>query len=141
MPNIQSLYLNEILCPKQYPIILKALSGKIVRLHSSAEAIVGCGMSGALVVAYLAHLTDKYPIIVRKIGIASHSKKRVEGMRAKSYIFVDDIVESKTTVRYVLKHMKNFSHSSVCMAIYVYSKAHHSQIEDVDGIPVIHAMS
>jgi adenine/guanine phosphoribosyltransferase-like PRPP-binding protein len=75
------------------------------------EAIAFMGNSGALLAAPLALALRKPMILVRKPlkKETSHSYHLCEGFRvAKSYIIVDDFVQTGTTVNYIREQVKEW---------------------------------
>lgn len=61
------------------------------------DTMVGIGLSGSLVIPSLARLMGKYWAIVRKQD-NSHSSNKFEGTLGRRWLFVDDFVESGTTL-------------------------------------------
>ena len=73
------------------------------------DALVGIGLSGALVVPLLAYVLKKRFCLVRKENVESHATVQLEGNLEKGdrWIFVDDIVASGTTKNYVIAMLPN----------------------------------
>ena len=71
------------------------------------DLLVGCGLSGTLGAVTLGVLTNTRYAIVRKPRERTHSGKIVEGIfcRNDRWLFVDDLVSSGDTQRYVLEAM------------------------------------
>lgn len=61
------------------------------------DTLVGTGLSGALVVPWLARSVGKSWLLVRKEGDYSHSAHQVEGSIGKRWLFVDDFIDSGET--------------------------------------------
>lgn len=64
------------------------------------DTMVGTGLSGTLVVPYLARTFGTYWAIVRKPD-NTHSSNQVEGKIGQRWLFVDDLVCSGNTLRRV----------------------------------------
>lgn len=61
------------------------------------DTIVCTGLSGTLFGLTLAHRMNKMLLIVRKRGAHTHSAYPVEGQLGRSWLFVDDLVDSGDT--------------------------------------------
>lgn len=74
------------------------------------DAIAFRGVSGALLGAPLSYLTGKPMIVVRKPSESSHAVLTVEGDRgARTYVIVDDFIESGRTARIIREEIEKFS--------------------------------
>lgn len=69
------------------------------------DTIVGCGLSGTLVVPLLARDLKKHFAIVRKDNDGSHGYK-IEGYVGARWVFVDDLLSSGSTRNHVKQIMK-----------------------------------
>ncbi len=93
------------------------------------DLLVGCGLSGALVVPLLAYSLRKRYAIVRKKGDArsrNHSSNRVEGNMqiGDRWVFVDDFVASGDTRKWVERWMTHIKVSHLKLrqcGTYMYS--------------------
>jgi adenine/guanine phosphoribosyltransferase-like PRPP-binding protein len=65
------------------------------------DTLVGTGLSGALVAPLLAREFGKTFLIVRKDSDGSHSGNLCEGELGGSWVFVDDLIDSGSTLRRV----------------------------------------
>jgi len=73
------------------------------------DAIAFRGLSGALIAPIIAMQMGKSLLAVRK-DEKTHSIHKVEGdISARRYIIVDDFIATGSTVRAILKHVKDFS--------------------------------
>jgi hypothetical protein len=71
------------------------------------DTLVGTGLSGALVVPYLARRLGKRALIIRKPGEGSHSSIKAEGTLGHRWIFVDDFISTGDTFFRVLSTIKD----------------------------------
>ena len=62
------------------------------------DTLVGRGLSGALVVPYVARALGLRWAIARKEGDGSHSSECIEGMIGRRWVFVDDLISSGNTL-------------------------------------------
>lgn len=67
------------------------------------DTMVGTGLSGALVVPVLARALGKHWFVVRKYNDGSHSDNIGEGTIGDRWLFVDDLIDSGSTLRRVKK--------------------------------------
>jgi len=63
------------------------------------DSIVGTGLSGTLVIPFLAREMRKHFAIVRKSNDSDHAEASIEGMILDKWIIVDDLISSGRTVR------------------------------------------
>lgn len=68
--------------------------------HVEYDTMVGIGLSGTLVVPTLARQAGKYWAIVRKED-NSHSTNRFEGEIGRTWLFVDDFINTGHTLKTV----------------------------------------
>ena len=61
------------------------------------DTIVGTGLSGTLVVPYVARKLHKHWLIVRKPNDGSHSSFKAEGELGQRWVFLDDFVDTGET--------------------------------------------
>lgn len=110
--------------------------------HIDCDAIVFCGVSGALVAPTVAHLTGKSIIVVRKESELCHSSMKIESSntRCSKYVIVDDFIATGTTVRFIIEQMLKAPFSkSKCVGIITYSskgKWDEYGESELDGIPI-----
>lgn len=64
------------------------------------DTMVGIGLSGALAVPILARAFNVNWAIVRKSNESAHSSNPWEGEIGRRWLFVDDLIDSGTTLRY-----------------------------------------
>lgn len=62
------------------------------------DTIVGRGLSGALVIPMLAGALDKHWLIIRKPDDSTHSWQPAEGVLGERWIFVDDFIDTGSTL-------------------------------------------
>lgn len=103
-----SPYLNDAMT-KTESLIEKAL--RTLNPHEDEfDAFVCIGVSGLLVAPTLAYLMGKRLAVVRKLDDKqNHAVVRVESAlnRKDRWVFVDDLIASGETLRYVLRAMGN----------------------------------
>src|SRR5689334_663398 len=83
-----------------------------VMKHSGVEfdTIVGTGLSGTLVVPFLAYFTNKHFLIIRKQDDRStHSSTPGEGALGSRWLFVDDLIASGQTQKRVKEVVNSIS--------------------------------
>lgn len=82
------------------------------------DTIAVTGMSGALIGGEVASRLGKDLTLVRKPDDDSHASDKVEGpVEAKTYIFVDDQIDSGETVTRVLNTLSNRR----CLGVFLYN--------------------
>lgn len=84
------------------------------------DTIVVTGMSGALFGAPLAYILNKPLLVVRKeLDTTTHGAQRLEGNHGlERYLFVDDMVASGDTLRYVVYGISAKLPNAKLMGIY-----------------------
>lgn len=87
--NFESGYFNEVWNPVP---VAKRMKEQLKDVEY--DTIVGTGLSGGLIVPYLAREFHKRALIVRKKGASSHSSSMLEGRLGTRWLFVDDFTES-----------------------------------------------
>ena len=65
------------------------------------DTLVGTGLSGALILPTLARVLDVKFLVVRKPNDGSHSWTNAEGDLGQRWLFVDDLIDSGSTLRRV----------------------------------------
>ncbi len=96
---------------------LKALRGK------KFDAIAFRGLSGTLIGPLLAFKLNRTMLAVRRRRGEGHSGMKVEGDKgARTYIIVDDFIQSASTVRSIIEEVKDFTDDEArCVGIYLTS--------------------
>lgn len=88
------------------------------------DTMIGRGLSGTLVIPWLARAMGKHWAIVRKPGESSHSTRRVEGVIGQRWIFVDDFISSGQTRREtraaIELHCTHHAHQTAYVGTYSY---------------------
>lgn len=83
------------------------------------DTIVGTGLSGTIFAARVAPgLRKKFAIVRKPDDNSTHSGSRIEGHIGKRFVFADDFVSGGTTMKRVLKMMKE--HYPDCQFVGVY---------------------
>lgn len=83
---------------------------KIALAEVDYDTMVGRGLSGAIVIPWLARALGKHWMIVRKEGDGSHSTEKVEGSLGQRWLFVDDLVSSGKTMRTCCDQLRLLCH-------------------------------
>ena len=89
--------------------IAKDLKQRLEYAKLKVDTLVGTGLSGALVVPAVARILSLHWVVVRKSIQSSHSTYPFEGTLGKHWLFVDDRIETGTT----LHHVKDFISAAV----------------------------
>lgn len=97
---------------------------KLIRLIEKSGInfthIAVTGISGIAVGAIVASRMNKHLAVVRKRNESSNSSNAVESYGLmESYVFIDDLISSGTTLRHVLKSIEDWSGAS-CSGIFLY---------------------
>lgn len=105
------------------------------------DTLVGRGLSGALVVPYVARALDKHWLIVRKTGDGSHSHEIAEGNLGHAWLFFDDLICSGRTLAAAVSAVKeicaSLGYETTFVGAYTYAPP---QIWEVDALPLPEAM-
>lgn len=85
------------------------------------DTLVGVGMSGALSIPMLARAVGKHFAIVRKARDyeSNHSRRMIEGVVGRRWVFVDDLICTGNTRRVALAGIKLFSEHFDWNTVYV----------------------
>lgn len=65
------------------------------------DGFVGIGVSGAIVVPVLGRALGKHWAVARKKDDGSHSPRAIEGRLGRRWVFVDDLIDTGTTLERV----------------------------------------
>jgi adenine/guanine phosphoribosyltransferase-like PRPP-binding protein len=110
-----AMYLEDVIRTER----LRRTVKRAVKILSrySFDSIAFQGMSGALIAPVLAIALNKTMIMVRKER--SHSCRFVEGdCGTRTYIIVDDFIESGKTIKNIYKRVSNFATQARCIGVY-----------------------
>lgn len=69
------------------------------------DTLVGTGLSGALVVPEVALRMNKHWAIVRKENDSEHAEHLIEGTVGELWFFLDDLISSGKTLKFVKEKM------------------------------------
>ena len=86
------------------------------------DSIVCCGTSGLIVAPQVCEILNKEIVVVRKEHEKRYSPFVIEGILGSRFVFLDDLVCSGTTLRYVLKNLKEEHPYAKCVGVYCYMK-------------------
>ena len=86
------------------------------------DSIVCCGTSGLLVAPQVCEILNKEIVVVRKDHEKRYSPFIIEGVLGSRFIFLDDLVCSGATLKYVIKNLKEEHPYAKCLGAYCYMK-------------------
>lgn len=92
------------------------------KLQFGFDSIACSGTSGIMIVPQVAELLDKNIVLVRKDLNQTYSEFIVEGVAPERYIIVDDLICSGSTVKHILRSIKEEHPRALCMGVYSYMK-------------------
>lgn len=105
LDNAQNSYFSEAFRP---PMGLKRRAKRDLE-EVDFDTFVVTGISGALVVAELAHHLHKNFAVVRKTQTeSSHASRKIEGCLGSRWIFLDDFISSGATLQRVINEVEDF---------------------------------
>lgn len=114
---IQTVYLRSAIEIGERKKTVNKLVKFIKSLNLEFDAIAFRGVSGALIAPIVADKLGKGLVIVRKKKENSHSYQETEGyVRSEKYIIIDDIMDSGTTIKEIVKNL-----SSKCVGCFLYA--------------------
>jgi orotate phosphoribosyltransferase len=126
-------YLDEIYHQPQFAKLITRMTRKLKKYDADYDAIAFSGQSGSAV-AYPLSLTLKKPLICVRKG-KSHSSYRMEGAHdVERYIIVDDLIDSGTTMRRIMRQIKASDKPAKCVRIFLYRAC--SDVSTWNEIPV-----
>lgn len=92
------------------------------KLNLDFDSIACSGFSGAMIVPQIAELMNKNIILVRKTVEKTYSEFVIEGVAPSRYIIVDDLICSGSTVKHIIRSIKDEHPRAICMGVYTYMK-------------------
>jgi len=101
---------------------IKQATINLKNTHEKFDTIVCCGTSGLLVVPQIAEALGKNILIIRKKYESKYSPFLYEGVIPEKYIIVDYLICSGSTVKHILKTVRDESPNSICVGVYVFLK-------------------
>lgn len=134
--NFTSDYLGKIYCTSDFSKTINRLAAQIISFKKKHPigAIAFTGTSGASV-AYPLSYKLKIPLICIRKG-RHHAYSNFEGRTdAKTYVIVDDFIESGRTILRIKKIVKTKSDAKL-IAIFLYNSNQPDE-EIVKGVPII----
>lgn len=104
---IQTDYLLPVFDANERRTLITQISAILSPIDNPHDyTLVGCGLSGVMLLPLLSHETGINCTIVRKKSDRRHSKWIVEGYTEFSrYIIIDDLIESGKTIKYIKKNI------------------------------------
>ena len=113
-------YLEEALRPVNRTEIInrtiKYLKG--IKFNS----VVVSGASGLAIGPIIAYKLRKNLVIIRKPKEKTHSDDMVEGQLGKSYIIIDDFIDTGATIRRILRTIAKDGQWAKCVGVYTYMR-------------------
>lgn len=100
-PVLHTSYLADVLDISKFNKTVKQVCATIKRVAPDAEGIAFRGSSGSLIAMAVCAKLKKFPMLIRKED-GNHSSYQIEGVHCKSFVIVDDLVCSGSTVRKIL---------------------------------------
>jgi adenine/guanine phosphoribosyltransferase-like PRPP-binding protein len=91
----------------------------IRKLQLDFDTIVASGISGLMVAPPVAELLDKNLCVVRTTS-KCYSEFVVEGVVPSRYIIIDDLICSGSTIKRIMREMKEHAPRSICIGVYTY---------------------
>jgi adenine/guanine phosphoribosyltransferase-like PRPP-binding protein len=118
----KSMYLYEVIQfdPHKWDAWISEHANNIKRDWPNAKCLVGCGLSGALVVPSLARALGLPFAIIRKDGDSEHANVRVEGCISDDYLLVDDLVASGKTLAFMIERYRGATWTPNLLGAYLY---------------------
>ena len=101
---------------------IKQATINLKNIHETFDTIACCGTSGLLVVSQIAESLNKNILIIRKKHESKYSPFLYEGVIPEKYIIIDDLICSGSTVKHILKTVRDESPNSICLGVYVFLK-------------------
>lgn len=119
MPSIVTDEGDEIVVARAFYLetALRDLDQVVCHMRELMDAIptfdtlVGRGLSGALIVPFVARALDKHWLIVRKGNDGSHSGELAEGTLGHQWLFMDDLIGSGSTLLATIKGVRQLCYS------------------------------
>ena len=103
MLSTHASYLRDVFLNPQGSVELVAQRLKGIQY----DTIVGCGVSGTILLFPLQARLGKHVAVIRKPNDGTHSMQNIEGTIGSRYVIVDDQVSSGATVRYIKEQIAN----------------------------------
>mgnify|MGYP001558147125 CR=1 FL=1 len=137
MTKIATGYLGDIYQVKKFTKLVLKVTKEIKKFHKKQpfDAIAFTGTSGAAL-AYPLSAKLGIPLICIRRG-QNHFKEAIEGfVGAKTYIIIDDFIETGATIDRIIKKVKTNS-KAIPVAIFLYTAKGTLNTKTWNDIPVI----
>lgn len=80
---------------------------RAAQLRLDFDTVVVTGVSGTLMGGVIAHALDCNLVVVRKPDdVSTHSYRRIEGDLGRRWVFLDDLIDTGSTRRRVLREVR-----------------------------------
>ena len=122
--KIESVYLHKVYEPKQFKKTVDETIKVVVALNKKKKinAIAFTGTSGAALAYPVSYATGIPLLCVRKSTKDNHYRAKLEGYtRPKNYIIIDDCVCTGTTIKKMVKAIKEYSPASKLSTLVLYA--------------------
>lgn len=98
-------YNYEVYDSDKFDSVIDRIIKDLVTTFEPGEfnTIIGCGLSGSLVVPEVARRLDVFWAIVRKPGEHSHHSRHIAGKIGTKWIFLDDLIETGATLDHTIE--------------------------------------
>ena len=112
---------SRVLSHKYRNQAIMSTYASLKKYDGSYDAIACCGTSGLMVVPQIAELLNKNIVVVRK-NTDGYSDFMVEGASTRQYIIIDDLICSGSTVRHIIKNIKQEIPIAKCIGVWSYMR-------------------
>ena len=102
-------------------VIFSAID-RLRKMEKQFDTIACCGTSGLLVVPQISEILKKNILVVRKKNEKRYSPFQYEGAVPKNYVIIDDLICSGSTVKHILKTIREDCSRSNCLGVYTFFK-------------------
>ena len=111
-------YLNSVFLDRSDQI--KKICAKLRRVSGEFDAVAGIGMSGVIYAAEISQRLNKGLVLVRKKEDKSHSGREIEcsDYCHKRIVFIDDLIASGDTFRFVKNKLEKYRMRMVGVILY-----------------------
>lgn len=111
-----------LLNPKTRNKIIFDCINNLKKYNLDFDTIACCGTSGLLVVPQITEILEKNILVVRKKNEKRYSPFQYEGPVPNNYLIIDDLICSGSTIKHILKTIKEDCPNSECIGVYCFMK-------------------
>jgi orotate phosphoribosyltransferase-like protein len=109
---------KELFSSSRRKKVIKKLIKYLEPHKEEFDAVVVSGYSMALIAPSIADALGKNIILVRKLSETNHSEYLVEGVRNQGCVFIDDLIASGGTFRFVYNQVKRLNSNIIGYILY-----------------------